>query len=117
MSVDFSITSFEPKEIIASDYPLVTRHVTIASGQKLERGAVLGKVTASGNYVLSVAEADDGSENPVAILATEEVDASEGAKGAGVYVTGQFNPDALTFGEGHTADSTREALRDLGIHI
>lgn len=117
MSAHFSTQSFTPKEIIAGDFPLVTNHVTIASGQSLQRGAVLGKVTASGHYVLSVAAADDGSQNPVAILATEEVDASAGAAGAGVYVTGQFNAAHLTFGAGHTAASTRAALRDAGIHI
>lgn len=117
MSAHFSTQSFTPKEIIAGDFPLVTNHVTIASGQSLQRGAVLGEVTATGEYVLSVAAAVDGSQVPAAILATEAVDASAAAKGAGAYVTGQFNAANLTFGTGHTAASTRAALRDAGIHI
>lgn len=41
--------------------------VTILSGQTVNIGSVLGKVTASGKYVLSDADAVDGSEVAVAV--------------------------------------------------
>lgn len=112
----FSKDSYTPKEIYASEHPRITRGVTIAAGQVLERGALLGKVTASGAYVLSVAAAEDGSQTPVAVLA-DDVNASAAADGAVVYEAGHFEGRHLTYGAGHTADSVRAGLRTLGIYI
>lgn len=51
--------------------------VTIADSVALTIGAVLGKITASGKYILSDPTAEDGSEDPVAVL-IEDADASDG---------------------------------------
>jgi len=107
---------FTPDNLIAGDFPVVTDTITIAAGQVLQRGAVLGKITASGKYVLSDAGATDGSQTPVAILA-EDVDASSGDKEATVYLTGEFNVRRITFGNGHTAATVKDALRQVGIFI
>jgi len=117
----FRKDSYTPKEIYASEYPLVTASVTIAAGQTLERGAVLGRVTSGGAYVLSAATDGtdpiaDGSQVPVAVLA-ENVDASAGAEAAIVYISGHFESRFLTFGTGHTAASVRDGLRGLGIYV
>lgn len=117
MSATFSMDSYIPKEIVASDFPLVTEGGTIASGQTLTRGAVLGKITASGKLVLSLSAAEDGSQTPYAILADDEVNASAADAGATWYLTGQFNAANLTIGTGHTAASIRAGLRSLGIFI
>ena len=42
--------------------------VTVAAGQKLPAGAVLGKVTASGKFTHYAPTATDGSQNVVGIL-------------------------------------------------
>lgn len=117
MSASFSMDSYIPKEIVAGDFPLVTEGGTIASGQNIKRGALLGKITSSGKLVLSLAAAEDGSETPYAVLADEEVNASAGDVGATWYLTGQFNAANLTIGTGHTAASVRAGLRSLGIFI
>lgn len=117
MSVHFSRQSYTPKEIIAGDFPLVTRSGVLAAGQNLKRGAVLGRITASGKLVLSASAASDGSQGVFAVLADEEADATAGDVGITFYVTGQFYAPNLTFGAGHTADSSRDTLRGLGIHI
>lgn len=67
-------------------------------------------------YKLSAAAATDGSEVPCAIL-WYDTDASSADKLCPVATRGLFNERALTFGTGHTADSTREALQLLGIHL
>lgn len=95
---------------------IVTRKVTLASGENRTRGAVLGKVTADGKYKLSAAAAGDGSETPDAVLA-EDCDASGGDTEALAYFTGHFNDAAVTLGAGHTVASIREGLRDKGIHL
>lgn len=70
----------------------------------------------SGKYKKSLAAALDGSQNPVAILAAD-TDATSADTNAPLYVTGEFNENEVSFGTGHTADSVREALRDLNIHL
>ena len=102
--------------LIAGDgMPVVTESIVLDTGN-LSRGAVLGRITASGKYVLSASAASDGSQTPVAILA-ESTDATGADKTTVAYLTGEFNTAALTFGAGHTAASTRAALRDAGIFL
>lgn len=95
---------------------LVPRKVTILSGQNIARGAVLGKITASGKYILSLSGASDGSQTPDLILA-ESVDATGGDKEAIAYARGDFNAGALTLGASHTVASITEGLRAKGITI
>ena len=90
--------------------------VTILSGQNLARGALLGKITASSKFTLSAAASADGSETPAVILA-EDCDASAGDKKAVVYLSGDYNSNAVTFGAGHTADSVKDGLRDRNIYL
>lgn len=109
--------SYEPDRLYTgSNIGRVTQDVTILTGQVLTRGAVLGKITASGKYILSLSGAVDGSEVPVVILA-DDVDATAADKRAPVYLSGEFNEAALTIGAAHTADSIREGLRDLNIYL
>jgi hypothetical protein len=82
----------------------------VISGQNLVRGAVLGKITASGKYNLSLSGASDGSQTPDLILA-EDVNASAGDKTAIAYSRGDFNAQALTIGTAHTIASIKEGLR------
>lgn len=59
---------------------------TVASGQNLVKGEVVGRVAASGELVASQQDATDGSENPVGAM-NHDCDATEGAT-RGVYVKG-----------------------------
>ncbi len=114
---EFTSQTYTPDALTAgNEHLLVGKKVTIGSGQNLPRGAVLGKVSASGEYKLSAASASDGSETPDLILA-EDCDASGGAKEALAYSRGDFNGHALTLGAGHTLDSIKEGLRVKGIII
>lgn len=70
----------------------------------------------SGKYKSSVATATDGSQTPD-VIAAETVDATSADKGITVYVSGDFNQDALTLGSGHTAASIADGLRTKGIFL
>ncbi|MEL6218596.1 MAG: head decoration protein [Pseudomonadota bacterium] len=102
--------TYDPNGILAGDFPREGRVVTIASSAALTAGAVLGRVTASGSYLLSATGAGNGSETPSAILA-EDADASGGDAEALVYFSGSFDAGKLTFGTGHDADTVETALR------
>lgn len=103
------------KNLVQSD-DITTRVVTIISGQNLEAGAVLGKITASSKYNLSLDAAADGSETPDLVL-FQDCDASGGDTEAVAIESGTVVASALTLGTGHTVDSIREGLRDKGIMI
>lgn len=108
-------SAYNPKNILAGG-TYTTRKVTIISGQNLVAGAVLGKITASGKFNLSLAAAGDGSQSPDMVLA-QDCNASGGDKEAIAYETAQVVGSALTLGASHTIASIRETLRDKGILI
>lgn len=108
--------TFAPNDLIVSDVPVITRNVTIASGQNLPRGAVIGEITASKKFVLSAAAAADGSEAPALVLAFD-VDASAGDVVAAAYASAGLDSTKLTFGEGHTAETVEDAFRAAGASL
>lgn len=105
-----------PDNLIAGEYPRVERLVTIAAGADLAKGAVLGRITASGKYKLSASAAVDGSQTPDAVLA-EAATAASGDVQAVVYFSGEFNENALVLGAGHTVDAVRLVLRAKSIFL
>lgn len=109
--------TYVPDQLIAGNaHLLIARKVTVISGQNLARGAVLGKITASGKYTLSASASSDGSQTPDLVLA-ETCDASAGDKQALAYARGDFAASALTLGAGHTVASITEGLRAKGITL
>lgn len=71
---------------------------------------------ATEKYLLAVAAAVDGSQIADAVLA-EDCDASAGDAECVVFIRGDFNENALTFGAGHSATTVRETLRGKGINL
>jgi hypothetical protein len=115
MPASYISTSFAPSNLIAGNFDeLKGESITVISGQNLLRGAVLGKITASGKYNLSLNAAADGSQIPDLILA-EDCNASAGDKPAIAYSRGDFIAQELVIGAGHTIASIKEGLRDKNI--
>jgi hypothetical protein len=111
MAANYASTSYKPDNLVAGNFDeLVAEKVTVISGQNLKRGAVLGKISASNKYNLSLSAASDDSQTPDLILA-EDCDASAGDKVALAYSRGDFHAQALTIGTGHTVASIKEGLR------
>ncbi|AZL67941.1 head decoration protein [Pseudomonas oryziphila] len=108
--------TYLPSELSAGDFPIVMDTGLIAVGQKLARGSVLGQVTASKEYLLCKAAAEDGSQVPSAIL-DQDVDTTDGAKSVPIRLTGQVLGSQLTFGEGLTLATAKAALRPLCLFI
>ena len=114
--VSFSSDTYTPDRLIAGPMSLASRKVTLISGQNVVRGAVLGKITASGKYNLSLSAAADGSQTPYAIAA-QDCNASGGDVECLVYERGDFNANALTLGAAHTVASITPGLRAKGITL
>lgn len=102
--------------IVSGTFPIVTDTLTIASGQNLTRGTVLGVVTIGGEAVKVDSTAVDGSGVAYAILC-QDTDATLADVVAPVYLTGEFNGDALVFGGTDTKATHKNALRKIGIFI
>lgn len=108
--------TFTPFQLEAGDFPIVMDSGVIAADQLLLRGAVLGQVTASGEYVLCKAAAEDGSQTPKAIL-DRAIDTTDGAQSAPIRLTGQVLGSQLTLGEGLTLAAAKAALRPLCLFV
>jgi hypothetical protein len=107
--------TWTPDSLINGDTDsLSTEKVTLISGQNVVRGAVLGKITASGKYNLSLSAAADGSQVPDTIC-VQDCDATSADAECLVYRTGRFNANALTLGTAHTIASIKDGLRAKGI--
>jgi len=112
----FSSETQQPDKLIAGPLPLSAAKAILITGQNVARGAVLGKITASGKYNLSLSAAVDGSQVPDAIAA-QAVDATAADAEILVYTRGYFNQAALTLVAAHTVASIREGLRDKNITL
>lgn len=87
--------------------------VTIASGEVLEPGTVLGKVTASGKYVQLDPAASDGSEAAAAIL-YEGVDASAADTTRTVLIRdAEVNGGEIVWPDGITGPQKTTAIGQL----
>ena len=116
------VASYQPTDLIAGDFSLLSETIVLEAGQVLKRGAVLGHKIGAEKYVLSAkldkagAEVKDGSEEPRRILA-EDVDATAGDRLTIAYLTGSFFPKGLTIGKGHTIESIKEPLELRSIFL
>ena len=116
-SASVSTDVYSPDFLIAGDSDdIIARNFTLAAGQNYQRGAVLGKITASGKLTLSTGAANDGSQTAYAVLA-KDCDASAGDAIGLVYVSGRFTAQALKLGAGQTVANVTEQLRNLSISI
>jgi len=105
----------------AGPFPQVSDEVTVASGQTLVAGSVLG-LSASGitthgkAYLNDIAETVSGVSNPYGVL-LEDVDASAGdVDNVPVALSGEFDKNKLVFASGTTFNHVRDAMRALGMY-
>ncbi|WP_265518962.1 head decoration protein [Nitratireductor luteus] len=108
--------TFAPNDLLVSDVEVVTRNITLVSGQVLERGAVLGRITADDKYTLSASASADGSETPALVLAYD-ADATAGDITVAAYASGAFDSTKLVYGTGHDAASVEAAFRTAGVPL
>ena len=105
-----------PSYLIAGDFPIVTRNITIKKGQKLSYGSIVSR-DSEGEYVFC----EDKNQEPEGIL-TENVNANLEEKSGVIYLTGQFNVNCISVGDGYKEGEFLtfeivDKLRKLGIYI
>jgi Bacteriophage lambda head decoration protein D len=85
--------------------------ITVLSGETLEAGAVLGKVTASGKYKVLDPAAVDGSEAAAGIL-YDDASAAD-AEGVAIVRLAEVNAAELVWPAGITGPEQTTALGEL----
>ncbi len=110
--------TFVPDQLLSGPLQVVSDTVTVVQGAtaKYQRGTVLGMITVSEKYTLSVKTATDGSQIPTAILA-DYADASIADTTAGVYLMAEINQNRIIFDPSWTLAALKVALRPSGIFL
>ena len=109
--------TYIPDNLIAgSQMPIVDDKGTILAGQNLKRGALLGRVDANGKLKLVDSTASDGSQEVYAVL-VEDTNSTDGDIETVVYLTGEFNEDAVSFSNSDTVEKHRKSARKVGIFL
>jgi hypothetical protein len=101
--------------------PYVNNHLSFtltAGGTPAVAGDsfIIQAAPGSGSYALCNAAAVDGSQVPSGILA-DVTDATLGDVNAGIYITGEFNQNALFFDPSWTIATLKSALRASSIFV
>ncbi len=117
MDAAFSSQSINPDNLLAGDAPPpVAVGITLTDGETVVRGHLLGRVTATGKYLISLLAATDGSQVARAVAA--EAAAPSGADEVmTAFLEGEFNQDRVTFGTGQTIANTLVDLQDVNIYL
>ena len=92
-----------------AEVEVLTRNVTIASGQNVKRGTLLG-VTA-GKYAIAA------KGGKAVAVAAEDINATSADTAGTAYITGYFNREKLIAASGDTVTAHEEELRDAGIFL
>ena len=93
--------------------------ITVASGQDLEPGAVLGRVAASGEYAAWDPAATDGSETVAAINYARAYAGGGAAEALAIARDAEVSADLLVWRgalSGAEKDAGADGLRNLNIH-
>jgi len=111
----FSSSSYSPDSLLLEG-DVISQPVILLAGQNLLRGAVLGKITVGGKYVLSLSASADGSQVPDCILA-EDTNATAADVSTIAYLNATVNQNALILGTGQTIALIKEGLRGKDIQL
>lgn len=119
----FTVTDPEgnalPNATVGTPYANAEINFTITAGATAFVAGdsfTLNALEATGNYILSVKTAVDGSQTPVGILAMP-TNASGGPQLAAAYLMGEFNQNAISFDPSWTLPQLQAALRPYGIFL
>lgn len=100
--------SYTPENLLAGESDVITKPDLVGGSASHPALTVLGRIGVSGILIPSVRTANDGSQNPVAIL-VEAADATLGNVTVPVYVAGEFLIDGLVWDASWATDAQKLA--------
>jgi len=87
--------------------------ITVAAGEGLGAGTVLGRITSTGEYAALDPDATDGSQTAVAVLYAAVDASAAAAPGVAVARSAEVNAAELVWPEGITPAQQAAAVADL----
>ncbi|MEI6286224.1 MAG: head decoration protein [Bacillota bacterium] len=107
--------AYQPDNLVAGgNLDVETTAETLAKGENLKRGALVGMLDADGTLKAIKKGVTDGTQNLYGIM-TEDVDATANAAPAVVYVFGNFNTNSMIVPAGDTVAAYRVQGRKIGL--
>lgn len=97
-------------------HPAVVLPITLAAGENLVAGTVLGRIAETGLYAAYDNDAATGVETAVVILA-RDTDATDGNKATAAYFHGEFMDAALTWKDADARAAGIPQLISAGIYV
>lgn len=107
------VGSFIPDGLIAGDFDIVTSSVTLKAGRAYLRGDVIMPLSGGDAGKFGLVTTDASAK----YIVLEDMDATSADKPAVVAVTGQYNSNKVTLGEGATLAGVKAALETLSIFL
>ena len=128
------IGEFTPDSLIASpDFPILKEGIGLKPGQgMLKRGSLIMKGTDKAGYIagasatVTAREGGDATASPMDMevygILTDDTDTGDDASGDNIpavtYITGVFNPAAISLsGEDADISTYEKELKDVGIYL
>lgn len=105
---------FNFPNLYAGSSQVVRGVATLAQGQKVKPGTVLGRINSTGEVVI-VDKTRSDSATSVFAVANDYVDATDQSKAITVDFTGEFDINQLEFAPGNTAADHQYSARLVGI--
>lgn len=107
-----------PPAVVGTPYVDPQIGFTINTGAGIAAGDlfILAAAPGTGAYTIATAAAVDGSREPVAVL-VDDADPTLGPVAGGVYLMGEFNTNAMTFGAGISVAAAKLTLAPRGIFL
>ena len=107
-----SVETHTEDNLVAGSTPAIaTEPGTLITGQNLARGALVGRITASGKLTECDNTAVDGSAVPVGIM-VHAIDATAADKACQIYKAGCFRKASMTWHASFNTDPEKDAAFD-----
>ena len=111
-----TIGSTKRDGLIAGNFPLVAKEITVTGPAEFKRGDVIGAI-AAGGYALADSTATDGSQNVVGIITDDTTAEASANVVTTMYVKGEFNQRQLRFGGSDTVDNHIRHMTEIGLIV
>lgn len=108
--------SFDYDDLLVDGWPIHRDEVTVADGETLLRGTVVGKITIGGEVVACDHTAVDGSQVPYGVMVYPVTTSGATAPGL-IYDFGLFNANELSFGGTSTVADLKDAMKSANLYV
>lgn len=93
--------TYTPDDLIYDqNYPVIIQSGTVALGEVLVRGSLVG-LTTNKELKLSDVSTTDGSQSIYGVIVNEKIDATVSKQPCSIYLSGYFSKGHLVVGNGH----------------